>query len=448
MSDFFKEFNKVSSSEWSAKLIADLKGKPEELLDVMDDVEEITIKGYQHSDNATSIEDPGAFPYTRGMARPNNDWKNGSFIIVDDEKAANEKALKKLMTGADLLLFKGSKSNTDWKTVLNAIQLQYINVQFEVSSYDDYLSISDLTKDFADNVQFNFDFMLAGSDLLQKIATNHQKEKQQAFCLVDGFEVQQAGATTWQEIAFSLNVGHEYLLQLMDAGLSIDQAAACITFRLGVGANYLFEIAKFRVFKSLWSKVIAAYNPEHDCTYNARITAMTGHLNKSLQDPYTNLLRQTTEAMSALAGGVDNIIVLPYDFHAEEENSELSERMAMNIPLILKEESYFDKVIDPVGGSYNLEVLASQIKSKAWGNFQKIESEGGLFNASALSNFVSEVKEKAAVRTEKFAKGERILIGVNKFPNPDESNLKWTSQPAYLGMEKLILESSKNIAAV
>ena len=184
----------------------------------------------------------------------------------------------------------------------------------------------------------------------------------------------------------------------MDRGLTIDEAAACLHFNVGVGSNYFYEIAKIRAIRILWSKIIETYGVSHACSYNTRITGIVGFTNKSLKDPYTNLLRQTTEAMSLAFAGVHAICVLPYDQASEKGATSLSTRMAVNIPLILQEESYLDKVIDPLSGSYTIEYLTNEIAEKAWNSFQEIENEGGIGAENAQNSLKTTISEKAQLR--------------------------------------------------
>lgn len=448
MSNFFEEFKKVSQDDWKAKIVADLKGKPESLLSIDDPVEELHLSSYYHQEDGTSSEIPGAFPYTRGMNHPTNAWSNGAVISVNDEAEANKTALDRLMSGVDLLVFKSEKENINWEGVLNNIGLEHIQTQFEPTSLDEYKKLRELTKHVLTNVQFNLDFLETFPKGSLNELINGFKEQPHFGLMVNGFGIQQCGATTWQEVAFSLSAGHEYLVQLMNAGLSIDDAAACISFRLGVGANYFNAIAKIRSFKRLWANIIRAYKPEHGCTYNARITVFVGHHNKSVKDPYTNLLRQTTEALSALAAGVDAIVILPYNLFSTEKNGELAQRMAINIPLILKEESYLDKVVDPVGGSYSLEQLTDAITDLSWKNFQKLEAANGIFNEEAQSILTAAVEKKREMRIELFNEGKIELIGINKFENPDTVTGEWTEIPGYMGMTALNYELiSTNVTA-
>ena len=137
----------------------------------------------------------------------------------------------------------------------------------------------------------------------------------------------------------------------MKQGLSIDQAAACVHFYFGISNNYFVESTKFKVFKALWTQIVSAYKPKNYCSNNVMITAVTGFVNKSLKDPYTNLLRQTTEAMSAINGGIDHLIILPYDLNSTNGSTDLSERMALNLSLI-KRRKLLDSVISPTNGAY------------------------------------------------------------------------------------------------
>ena len=443
MSDFFKEFQKISKLEWEKKIHAELKGNDPSLLEIDDPIEELHFKCYYHQDDSIVTNDlPGTFPFTRGMNSPNNTWNNGALILIDDEVQANKKALKSLNSGADLLVFKAEKDDVNWKVVLNEIQFEYIETQFVVNAKKDIEYILELIPESVSTVHFNLDFLDNNSDLndFESIARKFKLHSQR-FCSVNGFKLQQAGATTWQEIAFCLNTAHEYLLKLMGSGFTIDEASAAIGFKIGIGSNYFYETAKLRALKQLWSKIIHEYSPEHGCTYNCHITAVIGHSNKSLIDPHTNLLRQSTEAMSAINAGIDGIVILPYDLHSKNGASELAERMALNISTILKEESYLDMVIDPVGGSYSLEKLTELIGQKAWTAFQQLEKDGGVFNPKAIESFMNQIRIKRGMRIESFRKGETVGIGINTFEDPKAMPAEWKQMDEYLGMKPLILES-------
>lgn len=444
MNSFFSTFDKSSLSQWKDQIIQDLKGKEHSVLEFHDPIEELDYKAYYHQDEtASKNEAPGNFPYTRGLKTSDNNWMNGALIEITDESNANKEALALLMKGADLLVFKTKKNDCDWNKVLSEIKLEYIKAQFDVPSIKHYTAIKEIVGNQLNTVSFNFDPMAIGLEIINELI-EASGSQQHPVLVVNGFGVQQLGATSWQEIAFSINIGHEYLLKLMESGLSIDEASGMVHFHIGVGSNYFYEIAKFRALRQLWSKVIDAYNPEHSCTYNCNITAVIGHTNKSLRDPHTNLLRQTTETMSA-SNGADSILVLPYDLYSISGASELSKRMALNISLILKEESYLDKVIDPAGGSYSVEALTKLIGEKAWSYFQLIESNGGLFIESGLYAFVNDINLKRQERIEAFQAGKIIGIGMNKYHSPVLQKTEWAKRSSYLGIEPISFDmESKN----
>src|SRR5690606_20083690 len=123
-------------------------------------------------------------------------------------------------------------------------------------------------------------------------------------------EIQQRGATTWQETGFCLATGHEYIHLLTEHGFTLDEACRSITFNLGAGANYFYEIAKLKVLSETWQFIVHSYDSKQ--TSHSIINGIIGFTNKSIKDPYTNLLRQTTEAMSLLVGGANGIVVQPY----------------------------------------------------------------------------------------------------------------------------------------
>jgi methylmalonyl-CoA mutase len=439
MKNLFEEFTKPNYEDWINQLIKDLKEQPKELIQRNDLIEELSFNSYQHQDSENTTSNP-AFEnqYVRQTYNTDNRWENLGLIIVKDEIDANKKALNLLNLGATALRFDLANEKTKLRALTKEIQLQYIETTFRVKSINQYLSIiSELNEEEQKSVFFELE--LGHISDWQKLVQS-LKEKQRYTLIANGYNLQQCGATTWQEIAYVLSQGHEYLNLLTNNGLSIDEAAACIHFNIGVGANYFYEIAKIRSLRLLWARIIEEYHPEHACSYNARITGTTGFTNKSLKDPHTNLLRQTTEAMSLAFSGVHAICVQPYDSNSTKGTTTLSTRMAINIPLILQEESYLDKVIDPLGGSYTIEYLTNEIADKAWDLFQKIEELGGIATEEAKSFITKNVAIKTQLRKERIAEKTDSLIGINIFPNPVNEENEWLLFEEYLGLKQLILE--------
>ena len=225
-----------------------------------------------------------------------------------------------------------------------------------------------------------------------------------------------SGSTIVEELAFALSAGHDYLVRLMDAGLTIDEAARKMRFSFSVSSNYFLEIAKLRAARMLWANIVKGYEPEKNCAGKMMIHAETSRWNQSVYDPYVNMLRGTTEAMSAAIGGVHSLEVTPFD-RAFEAPTEFAKRIARNVELLLKHESHFDQVVDPAGGSYYIENLTQSIADEAWKLFLEIEEKGGYTEAYKAGIIVGMVKASAANKDKNIATRRQILLGANQFPN-------------------------------
>lgn len=443
MNQLFKEFNKPTYADWVNQLTKDLKGESDSLIKRVDAIEELSFDSYQHQDSANTKPNPAlSNSFVSQTYKNSNAWQNLGTVIVEDCSTANKKALELLNLGATALRFDLRSDAINWSDLTKDVQLEFIETTVKINSLSEYEQIqTQLTEENRSQVFFEYD-LIANPTLDFDAIAALLKKKQNYFFVANGFGVQQAGATTWQEIAYVLSSAHEIIVQLMDRGLTIDEAAACLHFNVGVGSNYFYEIAKIRAIRILWSKIIETYGVSHACSYNTRITGIVGFTNKSLKDPYTNLLRQTTEAMSLAFAGVHAICVLPYDQASEKGATSLSTRMAVNIPLILQEESYLDKVIDPLSGSYTIEYLTNEIAEKAWNSFQEIENEGGIGAENAQNSLKTTISEKAQLRKSRVAEKSDSLIGINIFPNPVVETNNWKQVDSYLGMPQLILEQS------
>jgi methylmalonyl-CoA mutase len=248
---------------------------------------------------------------------------------------------------------------------------------------------------------------------------------------VNGIHFNNAGASIVQELGFSLAIGAEYMTRLTDLGVDSALVAKKIRFNFGVGGNYFMELAKLRAARMLWANIVKAYNPVCTCeestgkgdfcTCAAKMYAHceTSTWNKTIYDPYVNLLRTQTEAMSAVLGGTDSLTVLPFDAIYEQPTA-FAERIARNQQALLKEEVHLDKIADPAAGSYYIETLTASIAEQAWKLFLKVQDQGG-FMASFRSGFVqSEVKEMAAKRRNNIGSRRENVLGVNQFPNINE----------------------------
>jgi methylmalonyl-CoA mutase len=254
---------------------------------------------------------------------------------------------------------------------------------------------------------------------------------------VSGMTFNNSGASAVQELAFTLAAAVEYLQEMINRGLKVDDAAKRMKFTFGIGSFYFMEISKLRAARMLWSKILEAYGVKEE-NRKIFIHVKTTEFNQTYFDPYVNMLRTTTEAFSAIVGGADSIHTNPFD-ESFNESSNFSRRIARNTQIILKEESHLDQVIDPAGGSYFVEKLTDDIANSAWKLFQTVEEKGGMLKA-IQSNFVHEEIDKVAQAKKKdFAKRKTVLVGTNMYANPKEKMID-VQQPDYNAIFKKRVE--------
>jgi methylmalonyl-CoA mutase len=432
--EWISEFRGVTEEEWKVQLIKELKGDESKLI-VQNNLEELSYKTFHYPNKKINeLQNPTNLPVQRGFIKNSNHWRNGIQIPITNEVDANNKALNALMTGCDFIHFISTRK-TNWSVVLKEIGLPYIHTSFSVSDGDDFISlVNEVGQDQLSFCSFDLSEITLQDDRIKNLV----KTTQFSVIQIDGFSINQCGASAVQELGFVISKAKSALMKLMSNGLTIDEASACIHFKMGIGANYLVEISKFRSLKVLWANLIKAYEPMHNCSLNCQITAEVGWVNKSLKDPHTNLLRQTTEAMSAILGGIDRLIIHPYDVCSVNGCSELAQRMALNISNLLQNESYFASVFDALGGSYAIETITNELAIKSWDLFKKMDS-------LTLENQDLEWKKlidaKVRQRIDLIRNSEMTLIGINKFPNPEKIDTSWSEPTTFLGMSYLRLET-------
>lgn len=405
-------FPDVSKEEWIGLLTKELKGEPIETLHKQDEIEGISFPAYMHKNDAVPVfSDPGLSPYVRGHRKELNEWVISCPVYLrnQSDEEANRFVLDQLMKGnTGIYIIAETERAIDFGKLLQDVGLEHIYTTFEARTAEQASAFQQALGTFPG--------ALLAADTWPIV--------------VNAYAAQQAGANVVQELTVALCEGHDAIVRMLDRGMSIDEVCKNIRFHFGIGTKYLIETAKFRAFRWCWSTLIAAYQPEHECTKSVRIAAISGFTHLSLKDPYTNLLRQTTQAMSAINGGADELVVQPYDAYSSEFNPTFSQRMATNISLLLQEESFFAKVQDVAGGSYAIEHFTNELATNAWEQFKAIEAQGGLDNATALSGLTDQIRATAALRKEHVLNKRDKLIGVNCFPNPKTEQGTWTNVPA------------------
>src|SRR6516162_11748049 len=222
--------------------------------------------------------------------------------------------------------------------------------------------------------------------------------------------IHEQGGTIVQELGYGIALGVEKLLERLDGGGSVDEGAKGIRFVFAISSNYFLEIAKLRAARMLWARAVSAFRPRDESSCLMKLHASTALSNKSVYDPFANVLRATAEALAAVVGGCDSLEVRPFRF---------SGRLAMNIQRLLQEESHLDRVADPAGGSYYVEWLTDTLADQGWRLFQQVEAEGGF--AMAKGSIESALAKSRAARDKAVSSRRRTLVGVNNYPDLNET---------------------------
>ncbi|MDE5736041.1 MAG: acyl-CoA mutase large subunit family protein, partial [Bacteroidales bacterium] len=382
----------------------------------------------------------------RGEKAEGNDWEIRQDFHVQDIKAANvlaAEAVKRGVKGVGLCA-KGVETAEQMAQLLHGIDPMTTAIHFMCSkSFGKTLDlfVAYLKDNKIDPAKVKgsvaFDpiaFALKHGEFYESYAKNIEEAKAlfarftkelPLFRLVSvkAGMLHNSGATITQELGMGLAWANEYLGALTDAGLSVDEVAPRLTFSFCTGSNYFMEIAKLRAARMLWAQIVAQYKPAKEESAAAFIHSSASAWNKSIYDPYVNLLRSTTETMSAAIGGANSIHVSNFD-EAYRKPDEFGSRIARNQQIILKEESFMDKIVDPAAGSYYIENLTDSIARYAWEQFLAIEEKGGFAKAVEAGYIQDEVARSAAQRDADLASRKLVLTGVNQYPNLNENMAK------------------------
>eukprot|EP01103_Thecamoeba_quadrilineata_P003127 TRINITY_DN12944_c0_g1_i1.p1 TRINITY_DN12944_c0_g1~~TRINITY_DN12944_c0_g1_i1.p1 ORF type:complete len:746 (-),score=217.32 TRINITY_DN12944_c0_g1_i1:93-2330(-) len=236
---------------------------------------------------------------------------------------------------------------------------------------------------------------------------------------ISGYHMQEAGADTVLELAFTLADGIEYVRCGQKTNLTVDELAPRFSFFFGIGMNFFFEIAKLRAARKLWAELMKKFEPKNASSLLLRTHCQTSGWSLTQQDPYNNVVRTTIEAMAAVLGGTQSLHTNALD-EALGLPTEFSARVARNTQLILQEEAGLPKIIDPFGGSYAIEALTEELVTKARAIVEEIEAMGGMAKAVSLGEPKRRIEEASAKRQALIDSGKEVIVGVTKYRLKDE----------------------------
>jgi methylmalonyl-CoA mutase len=410
--NLFADFSPVSTKLWKQKIQFELDGEDYNETVIWNSPEDIKVKPFYNKEDFTK---------DNSVPTKASQFKICQNIFVFDVEKSIVKALDSINRGADSIRFTIPNENINIAQLLEKLPLESIAIYFQFQ----FISI-DLIKKIeliAKEKKGTFYCLLDPIGQLAKDGNWHQTQEKNNFdtlnilskettslslISINSSLYQNAGANIVQQIVYSLAHANEYFNRITIINKPI-------VFQIAVGSNYFFEIAKLRAFRILFKKIAQEYEHHLDC----HIIATPTKRNKTIYDYNVNMIRTSTECMSAILGGADAIANLPCDTIHKKDN-EFSDRIARNQLLILKNESYFDKVDNPADGSYYIESLTNQLAEKALVLFKDIESRGGFLKQLNEGVIKRKIQESAGLEQSLFESGKETLVGTNKYPNPND----------------------------
>jgi methylmalonyl-CoA mutase len=408
--NLFSNFDPISSKQWKQQIQYELKGADYNETLVWESPEGIKVKPFYHLDE---------LDVKNNVSAPTNAFTILQNIFVHDVKKSNKTALETLSRGAESIRFTIENETISIEELMQNLPLEKVSYYFYLS----FLSIDFVTKltNFTSQNKANFKILLDPIGQLAKDGNwfeNLDKdfEKLNAiaakstnpFLSCNANLYDNAGANMVQQVAYTIAHINEYFNRIP----SINQP---ITIEVSVGTNYFFEIAKLRALRLVFNSLAKEYNHHFDC----HIVATPTKRNKTLYDYNVNMLRTTTECMSAILGGANAVANLPYDALYHKDN-EFGDRISRNQLLVLKHESYFDKVNNPADGAYYIESITQQLAEKALDLFKDIERNSGFITQLIEGTIQRKISESAAKQQELFDSGKEVLLGTNKYPNKND----------------------------
>jgi methylmalonyl-CoA mutase len=442
----FQDFPPISTDAWKEKIIQDLKGADYDRKLVWKTDEGFDVQPFYREEDLENLPQkdvlPGDFPFVRSNEAKGNNWLVRQDVVVENIEKSNEKLLDIRMKGVDSfgLIFKNGKvpDESEVEQLLKNIRADFMELNF---SCDDPYTIIQIIDCLAKKYNRDLEKVKGSLEycpLSRYSASGHfyvSKEKDFnilsklfhtgshlpnfQLTTVNGTIFKNAGAGIVSELAFTLAMAADYLTYLTDKGHDIDEITPRFRLHFGISGDYFMEIAKFRAARYLWSKMTNAYGLNNANAAKVRIHASNTSWNKTLYDPYVNMLRTTTESMSAILGGVHSLSVLPFN-EVFEQPSSFSERIARNQQLILKGESFFDKVVDPASGSYYIENLTAELIQHAWKLFLEVDEKGGYYEAFRQGFIQERVHKEAQKKHMDIAMRKQSILGTNQYPNTSE----------------------------
>ena len=413
MKPLFTNFAPVSAKEWKQKIQFELKGADYNETLIWNSPDDIKVKPFYDKEDVKEVI---------SVTTKASEFKICQNIFVHDINKSIERALDSLARGAESIRFTIEDETIAIEKLLEKLPLESTPIFFHLNfiSIDFVQKIESIATKRKATIYCNIDpigqlakegnwFTTSEKNNFETLNNLVKRDNALSLISVNGALYQNSGATIVQQIAYTLAHANEYFNHIE---LSKPQT---MVLEIAVGTNYFFEIAKLRAIRLLFNLIAKEYNQNWNC----HLVVTPTKRNKTLYDYNVNMLRTTTECMSAILGGANTIANLPYDALYHKDN-EFGDRIARNQLLILKNESYFDKVNNPSDGSYYIESLTQQLADKALVLFKDIEANGGFLKQLNEGIIKRKIQESADKEQDLFDSGKEILLGTNKHANKDD----------------------------
>jgi methylmalonyl-CoA mutase len=410
----FKDFDSVSSKAWKQKIQFDLKGADYNDTLIWKTNEGIDVKPFYHADEFSELPEISNTDTTN--------WSIGQTIEVTNTIVANTKAIDAIERGAETLKFIIHSEDISIKNLLEGINTNEVPIHI-TTSFLSSVFFEKCTSVASTSINTDIIGHLAKTGNWYKNLKEDHTQFEAIVKITNQLHIdislcQNAGATIVQQLAYALAQANEYLNHINKGVIAKNEMtwqSLQVYFNVSIGTNYFFEIAKLKALRQLWASLAAEYNCNTECV----IHATPSKRNKTIYDYNINMLRTTTECMSAILGGANSVFNSAYD-NLYHDSNEFGERISRNQLLILKKESYFDAVNNPSDGSYYIETITQQLAEKALELFKDIEANKGFLHQLKEGTIQRKIKESATKEQTAFDNGEIILLGTNKHPNTSD----------------------------
>lgn len=454
---FFPEFDFPTRQDWKEASIKALKGADFDRKILKNTYEGITLKGIytkEDWDNAPHISNqyPGYYPFSRGN-EPTGSLKQAWLLAQEIPyllpRDFNKAAIRDIEMGLEMLYVHVNSSSgrsgvilsdmSDFETAFEGIDLAKTAIMFEAgtnayavaSIFSAYLNKHKISKDkvsvffgldpigdFARNGSINTEFSIYFDQVAELTAFVSKYMPLSKSIKMNGNIFHNAGSNKVQEIAYAMATGVDYIRRLGKRGMKLSSIARRIYLSISAGSNYFMEIAKIRAARLVWSKIIREFGGNED-DQKLHIHVNTSARDRSKFDPYVNMLRNTSQAFSAVLGGCDSLMTGFFD-EVWGLPSDFSRRMSRNTQHVLREEAHITDTIDPAGGSWYIESVTYELAEKIWEEFRLVEQQGGALEALKNNFLQDRINENFAARIKNLSTRKDVILGTNKYPNLNE----------------------------